>query len=142
MHPTTNEPARIPCESRRILITDDEKPVRDIFRIILKTKFPSCSFDMACNGQEAIESFRQFHHGILLMDVKMPIMDGPTAFEQICTMCETLNWEKPAVIFCTGFSPAADTAQLCPPDSNFCVVRKPISSEVLIATIRARLPPA
>jgi CheY-like chemotaxis protein len=142
MNMTDTATAPVPCEKRRILITDDEKPVRDIFRIILTTKFPACQIDMAANGEEAIASFRQHHHGILLMDVKMPGMDGPTAFSKICDFCREQGWEQPAIIFCTGFSPSPDAGIAVPPGSNYCLVRKPISSEVLITAIRDRLPPA
>jgi CheY-like chemotaxis protein len=142
MDPTETGNTSTPCEKRRILITDDEKPVRDIFRIILSRKFPDCQVDMAGSGEEAIALFCQHHPAILLTDVMMPQMDGPSTFSKIYELCRELGWEPPAVIFCTGFAPSPDLGITVPPGCKSFVIHKPIASDVLIATIQACLPPA
>jgi CheY-like chemotaxis protein len=142
MNPTEPANELVPCTKHRILITDDEKPVRDIFRLILSRKFPACQVDMAGSGEEALALFRQHHQGILLMDVKMPEMDGPTTFGNIYDLCREQGWEVPAIIFCTGFAPSLDLGITVPPGCRSSVIRKPIASDVLIATIQSYLPPA
>jgi len=140
----TSQPAAelIPCDARRILITDDETPVRDIFRMILASGFPACTIEVAANGLEALQAFQKSHHGVLLMDLKMPIMDGQTAFARIREACAVKGWEMPAVIFCTGFAPSPSIKALASAGQNHCLIQKPVTSEILLNVVRSRLPAA
>ncbi|MFZ4394407.1 MAG: response regulator [Kiritimatiellia bacterium] len=130
----------IPCSALRILVTDDETPVRDIFRMILSLSFPTCQIDVASNGQEAVDSFQQFHQGVLLMDLKMPVMDGQTAFDKIREHCTAMGWEMPAVIFCTGFTTTLSVKSRVDQDPRHCVIQKPVTSEIICTAVRSRLP--
>ena len=132
----------VPCDKLRILITDDEAPVRNIFRMILADGFPSCTFDQASNGAEAVECFRQHHHALALMDLKMPVMDGQTAFYKIRDLCDEKGWELPAVIFCTGFSPSPGLVTLTSSGQTHSLLRKPVTSEMLLEAVKSHLPPA
>ena len=137
---TTAPTGLVPCEKRRILITDDEESVREIFRMILSGGIHDCTIDVATNGIEAVQSFRQFHQGVLLMDLKMPQMDGQTAFYKIRDICEEKGWEIPAVIFCTGFAPSPDVLSLTNPESEHSLIRKPVPLELLLETVKSRMP--
>ncbi|MEI6210121.1 MAG: response regulator [bacterium] len=130
----------VPCSALRILVTDDETPVRDIFRMILTFSFPKCQIDVASNGQEAVDSFLQFHQGILLMDLKMPVMDGQTAFDKIREHCTAKGWEMPAVIFCTGFATTHSVKSRVDQDPRHCMIQKPVTSEIICTAVRSRLP--
>lgn len=132
----------VPCDKRRILITDDESPVRDIFRLILTSGCPACIIDVASNGLEAVQSFQKFHQGVLLMDGKMPVMDGQTAFYKIRDICDEKGWEMPSVIFCTGFAPPAGIKTVATPGQNHCIIQKPVTSEQLLSAVKSRLPAA
>lgn len=129
-----------PCDRRRILVTDDETPVREIFRMILASGFRDCVIDTAINGEAAVESFLQHHQGVILIDMKMPIMDGQTAIQKIREHCDANGWEKPGVIFCTGFTPSSSAQAL--PDQDCCIIQKPVTSDQLLSTVRSRLVPA
>ena len=61
----------------RLLVVDDA-PVN---RLILTKIFDSPSFVVkeAQNGQEAIEMWKSWHPDLILMDIRMPVMDGYTA---------------------------------------------------------------
>lgn len=66
----------------RILIADDEALIRLDLREML-TDVGHEIVGEAANGEEAVKLARQLRPDFILMDVKMPIMDGITAAKQI-----------------------------------------------------------
>jgi CheY-like chemotaxis protein len=124
---------------RRILIVDDELDICNLFVRIVKGDLPDCRVDMAVNGLEAVSTFREGHHSILLMDLHMPVMDGYTAFMEIQKLCAEENLEMPAVIFCTGYAPPLALEQFLAKTPRHCLLHKPASIEVLLRAIKARL---
>lgn len=66
----------------RILLADDEALIRLDLREML-TEAGHEIVDEAANGQEAVQLAQELHPDIVVMDVKMPVMDGLTAAQQI-----------------------------------------------------------
>ncbi len=66
---------------RRILIVDDKLENRALLVSILSRL--DFQLDQCGDGTEAIEQARSSHPDAILMDIKMPVMDGLTATEQI-----------------------------------------------------------
>ena len=69
---------------RRILLVEDNEINMEIARTLLE--FRNASVDVACNGQQAVEMFRSSppnHYDAVLMDVRMPVMDGIAATQAI-----------------------------------------------------------
>ena len=128
-----------PCDKRRILIADDEAPVREIFRMILTYDLPDYTIDTVANGFDAVQSFQQFHQTILLMDMKMPQMDGQTTLSKIREICNENGWEMPAVIFCTGLPPSADDPAPSFPEPQHIIIQKPVARNTLLAAVNSRL---
>lgn len=62
----------------RVLIADDHEVVREGLNGILTRRKMQVVAE-ACNGHEAIELYRLHRPDILLMDLRMPLMDGLTA---------------------------------------------------------------
>ncbi len=64
-------------DSKLILIVDDEPAFREIF----SAKLGADGFrtETAENGQIAIEKAKALKPDLILMDVKMPVLDGPSA---------------------------------------------------------------
>ena len=91
------------CDSSRILITDDEAQIRTLFELIITMSFPDKKIDKASNGLEAVRLFQEHHHGLILMDLRMPEMDGLQAFHAIREISEKKGLRMPPVIFCTGY---------------------------------------
>lgn len=60
-----------------ILIVDDEPSFREIFSIKLTSE--GFRVETAENGQIAITKAKELKPDLILMDVKMPVMDGATA---------------------------------------------------------------
>ena len=67
----------------RVLIVDDLESVRDGLRGIFELYDAIEVVGEAANGQEAIVLAQALHPNIVVMDVKMPVMDGIEATRQI-----------------------------------------------------------
>ncbi|WP_461635481.1 ANTAR domain-containing response regulator [Glutamicibacter soli] len=80
------EITRIPSEAssapRRVIVAEDETLIRlDIVEILRSEGYDVVA--EADNGQSALEKARELRPDLVLMDVKMPVMDGITAAEAI-----------------------------------------------------------
>ena len=73
--------SRIMREKPLILIVDDDRD----FQEVLATKFKASGFDvvLASDGEESISKTKEAKPDVILMDVKMPKMDGITAMLKI-----------------------------------------------------------
>ena len=67
----------------RVLITDDHFIVRQGLRFILNTADDIELVGEAVNGEEALLLTAQHQPHVILMDLRMPVMDGLTAIEQL-----------------------------------------------------------
>lgn len=67
----------------RVLITDDHFIVRQGLRLILKTAVDIELVGEAANGEEALQLTAVHQPHVVLMDLRMPVMDGLTAIEQL-----------------------------------------------------------
>jgi DNA-binding NarL/FixJ family response regulator len=70
----------------RVVVADDQALVRVGFRGIIDATPGFTVVGEAGNGQEAIEVTRQGRPDVVLMDVRMPVMDGIEATRQITAM--------------------------------------------------------
>ena len=68
---------------KRVLIVDDHKMFRDGLKVTINHEADMEVVGEAENGQRAVESAAEFQPDVILMDVKMPIMDGIEATRQI-----------------------------------------------------------
>lgn len=59
-----------------VLIVDDHPVVRDGIRYMLRTVDQIRVVTEASTGLEALERVRVFHPQVVLMDIRMPDMDG------------------------------------------------------------------
>jgi DNA-binding NarL/FixJ family response regulator len=68
----------------RAVIADDQEAVRAGFAALLETQPDIAVVATAANGEEAVRHTKEHRPDIVLMDVRMPILDGIAATRQIC----------------------------------------------------------
>jgi len=83
---------------RRILIADDESPARARLRRLVEDLPGYTVCAEATSGDEALREADRTHPDIVLLDIRMPGMDGMTAAERFNTLST-----PPALIFCTAY---------------------------------------
>ncbi len=69
--------------SIRVLIADDQALVRGGFRLILETRPDLEVVGEAENGEEAVRLAQELEPKVILMDIRMPVLDGIEATRQI-----------------------------------------------------------
>jgi two-component system response regulator AlgR len=88
-------------EVARILIADDESPARQRLRDLLdevRENFPLAIIDEARNGREALDVVNREKIDVVLLDIRMPEMDGMETARHLAGMAQ-----PPAIIFTTAF---------------------------------------
>ncbi|HEX6671241.1 MAG TPA: response regulator [Nitrososphaeraceae archaeon] len=63
------------------MIIDDDKDITDLFAIYLESN--GYNVDAYTNPVEAFNNFRENSHDLVLLDLKMPNMDGMTLYHKI-----------------------------------------------------------
>lgn len=112
---------------KKILVAEDNDSNYILMTYILKRSY---QFERAKNGQEAVDMVENGGYDIVLMDIKMPIMDGLEATKAI----KAKHPELPVV---------ALTANAFDSDRQLAIeagcddfLSKPVSSEVCLQTIK------
>jgi DNA-binding NarL/FixJ family response regulator len=68
----------------RVLLADDQNLIRRGLRALLKTDPQLEIVGEADNGQEAIALVEALQPNVVLMDIRMPVMDGVVSTREIC----------------------------------------------------------
>jgi len=79
----------------KILICDDSEGVRESLKLVLEDEY---QLIFACDGMEAIEAVKNQRPDLVLLDIKMPKLNGIEALKEI----QQLD-NKPKVLFITGY---------------------------------------
>lgn len=114
--------------SLSILIADDEELARErIKRLLSKhSQFELCA--EAQNGAEAVELAQTMHPDLVMLDIRMPVMDGLEAAQRIALM-----EPAPAILFCTAYEEYALRAfQL----NAVAYLLKPAREEELLSSLK------
>ena len=88
---------------RRILIVDDDDALRDVLTTALSGE--SLEIDGASNGTVALALLEQQPYDLVVSDLRMPCVDGPTLYETLRTRHRfpvRFATKLPRVIFMTG----------------------------------------
>ncbi|MBT6745941.1 MAG: sigma-54-dependent Fis family transcriptional regulator [Flavobacteriales bacterium] len=115
----------------KILIIDDEKPIRNTLREILE--YEKFQVDDAEDGLIGINLAKSTDYDVVLCDIKMPKMDGTEVLEQILEM-------KPntSVVMISGHG-NIETAVDALKKGAFDYIAKPLDLNRLLVTVRNAL---
>jgi len=121
-------------KNKRILLVDDEHDVNVTIRIVLEeTGFKVDSFT---DASQAVENFTAGLYDLVILDVKLPGMDGFSLYTKI----ERLD-DKVRICFLT----AADKAYYQNLKRHYssikenCVIHKPVDNESLLELVKSVL---
>lgn len=113
----------------KILAAEDVKTNQLIVQLFLKSF--GCDTDIAKNGEEAVEMALKNDYDLVLMDIKMPIMDGVTASKIIRTKID----DPPAIIGLSANSMHGDKQKFL--NEGFDdYITKPINKPILYKTLK------
>ena len=115
----------------RVLIVDDELPIRRTLRDILE--FEQYDVDEASDGLECIAKVQKEKYDVVIMDIKMPKMDGIEALERL----QILAPELP-VVMVSGHG-NIETAVDAVKKGAFDYISKPPDLNRMLITIRNAL---
>jgi DNA-binding NarL/FixJ family response regulator len=82
----------------RLLLVDDQRLMREGLRTLFELEADIEVVGEAANGQDALESYDTLAPDVVLMDIRMPEMDGVQATRQLLT-----RWPGAKVIILTTF---------------------------------------
>ena len=82
----------------RVMLVDDQAMVRTGFRMILEAEADLTVVGEAADGREAVDLVERARPDVILMDVRMPVLDGIEACDRICQ-----SSASPRVVMLTTF---------------------------------------
>jgi CheY-like chemotaxis protein len=80
----------------RVLVVDDEENIRLLFKEELEEE--DYEVETASNGMEALEQLKGVPFDVVVLDIKMPVMDGIQTLNAI----KNINKDQP-VILCSAY---------------------------------------
>src|SRR5213082_2605509 len=115
----------------RILVIDDEAPIRDSLKMTLE--YEGYEFLAAATGQEGLALVEREAPDLVLLDVKMPGMDGIEVLERLRNMNESLP-----IVVVSGHG-TISTAVEATKKGAFDFIEKPFASERVLVSLRNAL---
>lgn len=115
-------------QATRILIADDEPNMRLTLSAILRAE--GYAIDTVENGVKAVERCRQTRYDVILMDVRMPDLDGVAAFRQMRS-----HDYAPRVILMSAYG-MDDLKQIALEEGVIAFLDKPLDIEKVLRLIK------
>ena len=127
------------CSDIRILLVDDFEVNRKIARQhLLKGGY---TVDLAADGQQAVDAFKQNRYDLILMDIDMPVMDGYEAANSIRKFEQNqlshagaagqANAKSIPIIAMSGNAAIGEDTGLCLPGMDDCICKPFQRAELL-----------
>lgn len=130
-------PAEAPQEAERsahVLVVDDNATNRMVAQALCEMF--DCTCESANDGEEAVEAARAGRFDLILMDIKMPVMDGVAATRAIRALGGPAS-QVPIIALTANAEPEDAEGYLAAGMNG--VVEKPMKPEHLLAALQAAL---
>jgi DNA-binding response OmpR family regulator len=120
----------IPINSEKILIVDDEEDIARFFKLALEQA------DFIVDPLASLSDYSAGKYDLILLDIRMPHMNGFQLYSRIKQIDKNAK-----VCFMTAFEEYYDEFHRIFPDQKKkeCFIRKPISMNDLIRTVKSHL---
>ena len=115
----------------KILIVDDDKGLQSLLSDVLKLE--GYEAIVADDGREALEKIRTHLPDLILLDIKLPKMDGIRVLEKIKKIDKNL-----VVIMLTGYGDIKDAVQAMK-SGAFDYITKPFKNKEIVVNIKKAL---
>lgn len=131
-----NENHYLIYKNKRFLIVEDNPINIRVAQIVLKGLSPH--IEVAMNGLEAVELFQNNKYDIILMDIRMPVMDGIEATLRIRKLENLMKTKDPVKIIALTANTFQEDIESCMDNGMDAFLEKPFTSKDLV-TILQRL---
>lgn len=115
---------------RQILICDDQSNIRESYKLILEEEY---DLVFATNGEDVLAYLKENSPDLLIMDIKMPRMDGLATLKEL----KKIRPDLPVLIV-TGYH-AIDTATASLKAGAFAYIVKPFEPEQITSAVQKAL---
>lgn len=112
----------------RVLVVDDETSIREAIRMTLE--YEGYKIEEARSGQEGLDKASKTDYDAILLDIKMPILDGIEVLENL----KAQKISSP-VVMVSGHGDV-HTAVECTKRGAFDFLEKPLNRDKLLLTVR------
>ena len=120
----------------KVLIADDQELIRQSLQIVLDSREELQVTDAVANGQEVVGSVRRERPDVILMDIRMPVMNGYDATVAIRELDRSDNGLPIIAMTADAFS---DDAQHCLEVGMDAHIAKPIDLKECMRTLQKYL---
>ncbi len=122
---------------KRILVVDD----KETNRIILSRMLKRVGFEIreASDGSEAVTIFKSWHPHVIMMDIRMPVMDGVEATRIIKNLENERSLDKKTVIIAVSASAMEEERINVLKFGADDFIRKPFKENVILDAIKNHL---
>jgi len=122
----------MPTELTKILYVEDEQDIQAIAQIALEA-VGGFTLKMCSNGEDALDQIIDFNPDLILLDVMMPGIDGPSTLKEIRTISQFTD--TPAIFMTAKVQ--ADEVDALRKHGAVDVIAKPFDPMTLADTIKA-----
>ncbi|HUJ13910.1 MAG TPA: sigma-54 dependent transcriptional regulator [Thermoanaerobaculia bacterium] len=112
----------------RVLVVDDETAIREAIRMTLE--YEGYRVDEARSGQEGIDKATKVPYDAILLDIKMPVLDGMEVLDNL------KEQKVPAPVIMVSGHGDIQTAVECTKRGAFDFLEKPLNRDKLLLSVR------